>query len=422
MTEIVYDLTEVFLASTGKLRYYGILRVVAEIGAGLRRLDPSIRYCVYSYALDDFVEVFPELHSDGQVDLKVPQGVKQLRLRQKYYTPNPLRDLLLVPLRRIARKRNLKAWDEAGLADMPRIDLQGRILVSCGRPKLMADQFASLDRKGVHVTFIPLLHDMIPLHEHFNHKRKSFKGNFIHDNRNVLSRARLVLSNSAFTRDEIISFGQSGHLPTPPEVIPIPLVHECPEGTEPAEGEVPQEPFLMAVGASIGRKNLDVVFAAMARLAGEGKPVPLLILAGAPRDSVRKYLEDERFAAIRDRVIFRKNPNQTDLVALYRGALALVIASRMEGWGLPAGEALWLGTPAICSTAPVFREVCGDLGLYFDPDDPEALAGIVNRLMTDTAYRDDLRARIAAAHDTLRDWMDVSRDVLAAIAPVAKAG
>ncbi len=182
MTNIVYDLTEVLLASTGKLRYYGILRVVAEIGAGLRKLDPAIRYCVYFYALDDFVEVFPEIHDENHVDLKVPRGIKQLRLRQTYYTSNWLRDLALVPLQSIVRRSNLKAWNEAGLVAMPRLEMQDSILVSCGRPKLMVDYLASLDRHGKRVTLVPLLHDMIPLHDHFTHKHKTFKGNFLNDN------------------------------------------------------------------------------------------------------------------------------------------------------------------------------------------------------------------------------------------------
>ena len=111
----------------------------------------------------------------------------------------------------------------------------------------------------------------------------------------------------------------------------------------------------------------------------------------------------------------KNNPNQTDLVRLYENALALIIPSRIEGWGLPAGEALWCGTPALCSTAPVFYEVCGELGLYFDPDDPDTLAGQIARLNEDEAYRADLRKRIADARPQLRTWTTVAREMLAAL-------
>jgi glycosyltransferase involved in cell wall biosynthesis len=97
-----------------------------------------------------------------------------------------------------------------------------------------------------------------------------------------------------------------------------------------------------------------------------------------------------------------------------------VVPSRIEGWGLPAGEALWCGTPAICSTAPVLREVCGDLGLYFDPDDPDALAALVDKLMQDTSYRESLRQQIAEAKPRLRTWKTVAGEVLAALRAIKR--
>ncbi|MCX8955624.1 glycosyltransferase, partial [Ruegeria sp. NA] len=71
----------------------------------------------------------------------------------------------------------------------------------------------------------------------------------------------------------------------------------------------------------------------------DGKDVPTLVLAGALRHKTSTYLQSDDCKTIREHVVFRENPNQTDLVNLYKNALALVMPSRMEGWGLPAGEA-----------------------------------------------------------------------------------
>ena len=94
--------------------------------------------------------------------------------------------------------------------------------------------------------------------------------------------------------------------------------------------------------------------------------------------------------------------------------------SRMEGWGLPAGEALWCGTPAICSTAPVLKEVCGDLGLYFDPDAADDLAEYIRLLLTDSVFSTELRKRIAEKKSALRTWDDVAEDIVAAVSRLSR--
>src|SRR6185369_1992296 len=50
-------------------------------------------------------------------------------------------------------------------------------------------------------------------------------------------------------------------------------------------------------------------------------------------------------------------------------ARALLFPSFVEGYGMLLVEALMLGTPAIASALPVFREVAGDVPEYLDPLD-----------------------------------------------------
>jgi glycosyltransferase involved in cell wall biosynthesis len=143
--------------------------------------------------------------------------------------------------------------------------------------------------------------------------------------------------------------------------------------------------------------------------------VPPLVLAGAQRKRTDSYLEQGRFDPIRDRINIVTNPNQAELRRLYEGAMALAIPSRMEGWGLPLGEALWLGTPGLASTeAAALKEVGGDLAQYFDPDDPGALADLVDAMQSDSASYATLKTRIAESKGALRRWKDVADDILAA--------
>ena len=82
-----------------------------------------------------------------------------------------------------------------------------------------------------------------------------------------------------------------------------------------------------------------------------------------------------------------------DLAPLYRGALALVMPSIEEGFGLPALEAMACGCAVITSNAPALIEVTSDAALHADANDVDALATAITRIASDDALRAQLSAR-----------------------------
>lgn len=75
--------------------------------------------------------------------------------------------------------------------------------------------------------------------------------------------------------------------------------------------------------------------------------------------------------------IMPKSVSDRELIKLYKNATALVFPSLMEGFGLPAIEALREGCPVIVSDIPVFHELLGESAIYFNPRDMHELARLL---------------------------------------------
>jgi len=71
------------------------------------------------------------------------------------------------------------------------------------------------------------------------------------------------------------------------------------------------------------------------------------------------------------------------LVSLIRGARAVLFPSLYEGFGLPALEAMQLGTPVLTSTAASLPEIVGGAALMVDPYDVRDIANGIMALDTD---------------------------------------
>lgn len=153
--------------------------------------------------------------------------------------------------------------------------------------------------------------------------------------------------------------------------------------------------YVLYVGTLQPRKNLETLVRAFARLArrsilpGDTR----LVLAGR-----RGWLAEGIDGAIAasgcaDRIVVPGYVAGEDLAALLSGALAFVMPSWYEGFGLPVLEAMACGTPVVCSRASSLPEVAGDAALLFDPADEGALADALARLAGDPALRAELVAR-----------------------------
>ena len=124
---------------------------------------------------------------------------------------------------------------------------------------------------------------------------------------------------------------------------------------------------------------------------------------------------------LHDRVILTGFVPDNDLVYLYSRATALVLPSLMEGFGLPAVEAMACGTPVISSRAGSLPEVVGDAGIYFDPTEVGSISEAIQSVLNDQGYRNLLAMR-AAQQAALFTWDASARALLACFDELRKRG
>jgi glycosyltransferase involved in cell wall biosynthesis len=168
------------------------------------------------------------------------------------------------------------------------------------------------------------------------------------------------------------------------------------------------ERFVLAVGALEPRKLPGVLAEAHRRAASQGLAAGLVFAGEGPLGP-----ELERAGAI----VLGHVPDAV-LEALYARSLALVCASRDEGFGFTPVEALARGTPAIVADLPVFAETLGEGALRVPAGDAGALAEALLRLEREPGLRERLVAAGGAAAAGL-SWERAARETRAVLAEAA---
>ncbi len=82
--------------------------------------------------------------------------------------------------------------------------------------------------------------------------------------------------------------------------------------------------------------------------------------------------------------------DEDDLPLAYAGALAYVMPSLNEGFGLPPLEAMACSTPVISSNVSCMPEILGDAAYYFDPLDINEIAKAIEMIVSDKELRSEL--------------------------------
>jgi len=177
-----------------------------------------------------------------------------------------------------------------------------------------------------------------------------------------------------------------------------------------------ERPYLLCVGtAEPGKRAVDAV-RALTLLKGEGRDISL-VLAGNEGPLSMALGGEARRLGVEDRVVFAGYVPDTELAALYTGAVALVFPSLYEGFGLPPLEAMACGTPVIATDRPAMNEVLDEAAIFVPLRDPAAICREASRLIESESWRTEWahRGRECAAgygwERAAAETMDVYREV-----------
>lgn len=143
--------------------------------------------------------------------------------------------------------------------------------------------------------------------------------------------------------------------------------------------------IILAVGGSNPRKNNARLVRAWSKMQADF-PDCHLVIVGSKSPSLGPGNELRSAPGI----TITNHVSDQELVALYRQATVFACMSLMEGFGLPALEAMASGTPVLASNTTAVPEVVGDAGILVDPLDTQAIADGLELLLTDEALRKEL--------------------------------
>lgn len=146
--------------------------------------------------------------------------------------------------------------------------------------------------------------------------------------------------------------------------------------------------YFLFVGTIQPRKNLERLIRAYAKVTQD--PFPPLVLAGSKGWLSDKIYKLPKQLGIEDSVKFLGRVEDEELPALYSGAIALLLPSLFEGFGLPLVEAMACGCPVLTSNLSSMPEVVGDAAVLVDPYSELEIAEGIDRLYKDPSLRTKL--------------------------------
>lgn len=211
----------------------------------------------------------------------------------------------------------------------------------------------------------------------------------------TIRRAAAIATVSEFSRTEILRYypqaaGKTHVVPNAVSGVYHPIDDAAVRELVRRKYHLPER-FILSVGVLQPRKNVERLIRAYGALDPKLRERYALVITGK-----QGWLADnlpEVAAEVGEGIVFTGYVEDEALPVLYSLADCFAYPSLYEGFGLPPLEAMACGTPVVASAIPPLQEVTQGAALLVDPTDTGAIAGALERVLTDAALAADLRAR-----------------------------
>ncbi|HLX62130.1 MAG TPA: glycosyltransferase family 1 protein [Planctomycetota bacterium] len=168
-------------------------------------------------------------------------------------------------------------------------------------------------------------------------------------------------------------------------------------------------PYLLHVGSCIRRKRIDVLLDVFGAMRAQHRGVRLLQVGGEWSAEQREQIARLR---LEPDVVHAGRQDQRVIAGLYRKAVATLLPSDAEGFGLPVIEALACGCAVVASDIPPLMEVSGGAALHCPVGEVEKWAATLDKLISDPAFAPARGVRLKRASEF--SWLAHARTICGA--------
>lgn len=271
---------------------------------------------------------------------------------------------------------------------------------------------------GLGIPAITTIHDLMWLTQPYwcesGWRRMVRQPFFAHGIRRALDRSTIIATVSEATRDAVLA--------SRPEAAERTFVTRS--GVSGAFQSVPPDPdalaafgldpcrrFVLTVGQNAPYKNHTGAIEAFA-LACAGRNDLDLVLVQRQGPRVDALLTLAASLGLEGRVHIIRGLDLDHLVRLYSMATMLLHPSLCEGFGNPLAEAMACGCPVVTGNRSAMAEVTQGAALQVDPDDRQAIAAAIGRVLDDPCLARDM-GRLGRKRAAELQWKQFATENLA---------